>query len=105
MTFLHLLVLVLGVLAAIVGADALGHRGRGPWPIALVALALVPVAGWLYSPWLAAFSLGLALGASVVMVASWTRIFVQRRHLRREQSRERELTRARQLEEPARRRR
>ncbi len=103
MTFLHLLVLVLGVVAAIVVADVLGHRGLGPWPVGLIALALVPVAGWLYSPWLAAFSLGLALGAAVVMVASWTRMFVQRRHRRREQSRERELTRARQLEEPVRR--
>lgn len=105
MTFLHLLVLVLGVLAAVVVADVLGHRGLGPWPVGLIALALVPVAGWLYSPWLAAFSLGLALGAAVVTIASWTRTFVQRRHRRREQARERGLTRARQLEGTLRRRR
>lgn len=99
MTFLHLLVLALGVLTAIAAADVLGHRGVGPWPIGLIALALVPVAGWFYSPWLAAFSLGLALGASVVMIMSWTRTFVHRRHLRREQARDRELTRSRQLED------
>jgi membrane protein implicated in regulation of membrane protease activity len=104
-TFLHLLVLVLGVLTAVVVADVLGHRGLGPWPVGLVALALVPVAGWLYSPWLAAFSLGLALGAAVVTIASWTRTFVRRRHRRREQARERDLTRARQLEGTLRRRR
>ncbi|WP_422116812.1 hypothetical protein [Brachybacterium sp. UNK5269] len=105
MTFLHLLVLVLGVVAAIVGADVLGHRGLGPWPIALLALALIPVAGWLYSPWLAAGSLGLALGAAAAMVAAWTRTFAQRRRLRREQLRRRELTRARQFEQTARRQR
>ncbi|MFC7463342.1 hypothetical protein [Brachybacterium sp. GCM10030252] len=98
MTFLHLLTLALGVLAAVAGADLLGRKSIGPWPIGLLALALVPVAGWLYSAWLAALTLGLALGAGVVMIASWTRTFVDRRRSRREMSRQQADARDRQLE-------
>ncbi|WP_193104868.1 hypothetical protein [Brachybacterium sp. FME24] len=100
MTFLHLLVLALGIPAALAAADLLGHRNIGPWPIGLVALALIPVAGWFYSPWIAAFALGLAVGAAGVIVTSWTRSFVHRRQTRREQARQREHSRSRQLEEP-----
>lgn len=99
MTFLHLLVLALGVLAAIAASDLLGHREVGPWPIGLLALALVPLAGWLYSPWIAALSLGLALGAGIVIVASWSRSFVQRRQSRKERARRSSNARAEQLGE------
>jgi membrane protein implicated in regulation of membrane protease activity len=98
-TFLHLLVLALGIVAALVVADLLGHRGVGPWPVGLAALALALGAGLLYSPWLAALSLGLALGAAVVIVASWTRTLVARRHARREQTRRAQDARRAQLED------
>lgn len=98
MTFLHLLVLALGVLAALVASDLLGHRGIGPWPVGLAALLLFPVAGWFYSPWLAALALGLGLGASAVITLSWTRTVMQRRHARRNQARDRADARSRQLE-------
>lgn len=100
MTFLHLLVLVLGVVAAVVAADLLGHRDLGPWPVGLVALLLFPVAGWFYSPWLAALALGLGLGASAVITVSWARTIMQRRHARRNQARDRDQARSRQLEGP-----
>lgn len=99
MTFLHLLVLALGVVAALVLADLLGHRGIRPWPLGLAALALAVGAGILYSPWLAALSLGLALGAAVVTVASWTRTVIGRRHARREQARASQDARRKQLED------
>jgi len=98
-TFLHLLVLALGVVAAVVLADLLGHRGVGPWPIGLAALALAIGAGILYSPWLAAASLGLALGAAVVILASWTRSVIARRHARRHQARAAQDARRTQLED------
>lgn len=98
MTFLHLLVLALGVLTALVASDLLGHRGIGPWPVGLAALLLFPVAGWFYSPWLAALALGLGLGASAVITLSWTRTVMQRRHARRNQARDRADARSRQLE-------
>lgn len=98
MTFLHLLVLALGLLAAIAGSDLLSHRGVGPWPIGLVALLLVPIAGWFYSPWIAALALGLALGTGILLVASWTRTFMTRRHARREQARRLTEAKARQLD-------
>ena len=99
MTFLHLLVLALGIVAALVLADLLGHRGVGPWPLGLAALVLAVGAGILYSPWLAAFSLGLALGAALVMVASFTRSLLDRRHARREQARRAQDARRAQLED------
>lgn len=99
MTFLHVLVLVLGAFAAIVLADALGHREIGPWPIGLIALVLAVVAGLSYSPWLAALSLGLGLGTGIVLVGSWTRNVLGRRRARREQVRQAQRTRQRQLED------
>lgn len=99
MTFLHLLVLVLGAVAAIVLADVLGHRQMGPWPVGLIALVLAVLAGLSYSPWLAALSLGLGLGTGVVLVGSWTRSVLSRRHARREQARQSQSARQRQLEE------
>ncbi|MGO2608181.1 MAG: hypothetical protein ACTH8V_13775 [Brachybacterium tyrofermentans] len=98
MTFLHLLVLALGVAAAVIAADLLGHRDIGPWPVGLVALLMFPVAGWFYSPWLAALALGLGLGASAVITVSWARSVIQRRHERRTQARDRDRARTRQLE-------
>lgn len=97
MTFLHLLVLALGIVAAVALADVLSHRGIGPWPIGLGVLVLVPIAGWLYSSWLAALALGLAVGISAVLVVSWTRTFVRHRRLRREQARARREAREAQL--------
>lgn len=105
MTFLHLLVLALGVVAAIVLSDLLGHQGVGAWPLGLGALVLALGAGLLYSPWLAALSLGLALGAGIAMVASWTRDILRRRHARREQARRSQDARRGQLEESERTRR
>lgn len=99
MTFLHLLVLALGIVAAIALSDLLGHRGVGAWPIGLGALTLALGAGLLYSPWFAALSLGLALGAAISMMASWTRDIVRRRHARREQARRSQDARRNQLEE------
>ena len=96
MTFLHLLVLALGVAAAVIAADLLGHRDIGPWPVGLVALLMFPGAGGFYGPWLAA--LGLGLGASAVITVSWARSVIQRRHARRTQARDRDRARTRQLE-------
>ncbi|PWH07687.1 hypothetical protein DEO23_03435 [Brachybacterium endophyticum] len=63
MTAVHVLVLVAGLVVAIVLSDLLGHRGIGAWPVGLLALILVPVAGYFYSPWIAALALGVGLGA------------------------------------------
>jgi membrane protein implicated in regulation of membrane protease activity len=98
-TFLHLLALALGIVGAVAGSDVLGHRGIGPWPIGLLALLLVPVAGWLYSPWVAAIALGLALGTAVVRIASWRTAFRDRRQARRDQARHTADARSRQLDE------
>ena len=97
MTFLHLLVLAVGVLVAIVAADLLSHAGIGPWPVGVVTILLIPLAGWLYSAWLLAFTVGAALGTSIVLVGSWGRAFLRRRHTRREMARRRKAARAAQL--------
>lgn len=98
MTFLHLLTLALGVLGALAACDLLQRRGVGPWPVGLLALALVPLAGWFYSPWLAAAALGAAIGVGVRLAASGIRVFLGRRRVRREQARARQEARDRQLE-------
>jgi len=82
-TFWHLILLVVGVLAAIASADALRHRGIGAWPVGILALALVLVAGWSYSAWLAALSLGVAAGVGIVLVATMVRGISLRRRERR----------------------
>ncbi|MFC0675261.1 hypothetical protein [Brachybacterium hainanense] len=85
MTFLHLLVLVVGVLAAVALADVLGHRGIGPWPAGLLVLPLVLLAGYLYSAWIAAFALGFALGAAIMLGAALVRSVRDHRRMRREE--------------------
>ncbi|APX34297.1 hypothetical protein BH708_18065 [Brachybacterium sp. P6-10-X1] len=97
MTFLHLLVLAMGVLVAVVAADLLSHADIGPWPVGVVTVLLIPLAGWLYSAWLLAFTVGAALGVSIVLVGSWRRTFLRRRHARREMGRRRRAARAAQL--------
>lgn len=97
MTFLHLLVLAVGVLVALVAADLLSHADIGPWPVGVVTVLLIPLAGWLYSAWLLAFTVGAALGISTVLVGSWGREFLRRRHTRREMSRRRKDARSAQL--------
>lgn len=99
MTFLHLLVLALGIVAALVLTDLLGHRGVGAWPVGLGALVLALGAGVLYSPWLAALSLGLAVGAAISLVHSWTRDLIRHRHARREQTRRAQEARRGRLED------
>lgn len=84
MTAIHVLVLVAGAVAAIILADLLGHRGIGPWPVGLLGLALVPVAGWFYSPWIAALALGLALGAGIMLVGARIREILRERRVVRE---------------------
>lgn len=83
-TWLHLLVLVLGAVAAVAASDLLGHRGIRPWPIGLVVLALVVAAGWFYSAWLAAAALGTGVGLLIVGGAGLVRTFVRHRRLRSE---------------------
>lgn len=97
MTFLHLLVLAVGVLVALASADLLSHADVGPWPVGVVVLLLVPLSGWLYSAWLLAFTVGAALGISTVLAAVWGREFLRRRHARRETSRRRVEARSAQL--------
>lgn len=97
MTFLHLLVLAVGALVAIVAADVLSHADIGPWPVGVVTILLIPLAGWLYSAWLLAFTVGAALGISIVLVGSWGRTFLRRRRTRREMARRRKAARAAQL--------
>ncbi|EWS82058.1 hypothetical protein [Brachybacterium phenoliresistens] len=83
MTFWHLILLVVGILAAIASADALRHRGIGVWPVGILALALVFLAGWTYSAWLSALSLGAAAGVGIVLVATMVRGISLRRRDRR----------------------
>ncbi|UQN29667.1 hypothetical protein [Brachybacterium kimchii] len=84
MTAVHVLVLVAGVVAAIVLSDLLGHRGIGAWPVGLLALALVPVAGYFYSPWIAALSLGLAFGAGIMLLGTRIRSLMRERRIVRD---------------------
>ncbi|WP_152351670.1 hypothetical protein [Brachybacterium subflavum] len=84
MTAIHVLVLVAGIVAAIVVSDLLGHRGIGAWPVGLLALVLVPVAGYFFSAWVAALSLGLAFGAGIMLLGTRVRSLMRERRLVRE---------------------
>jgi uncharacterized protein (DUF58 family) len=92
MTAVHILVLLGGVIAAIILSDLLGHRGIGAWPVGLLALALIPVAGWFYSAWLAALALGAALGACIMLMGSRVRAMLRERRARREAREARQST-------------
>jgi ABC-type transport system involved in cytochrome bd biosynthesis fused ATPase/permease subunit len=98
MTVLHILVLVAGLVGAIALTDVLGHRDIGPWPVGILALALIPVAGLTYSPWLAALSLGVATGTAIMMVGSRIREITHERQIKKEARERRQATRDRQLE-------
>lgn len=97
MTLAHLILLVLGVVAAIVAADLLGHAGIGAWPIGLLVVALVGVTGWFYSGNLAAITLGLALGFCIVSGRDLVRSARRRRALRAGARREADDLRNRKL--------
>jgi hypothetical protein len=98
MTVLHTLVLVVGLVGAIALTDVLGHRGIGPWPVGLVALALVPVAGLTVNPWLAALSLGMAVGTALVMASTRVREIAHERQAKKQAREHQQAMRDRQLE-------
>ncbi|WP_105566579.1 hypothetical protein [Microbacterium halophytorum] len=83
MTILHWIVLALCAAAAIVASDMLGHRGVRPWPVGLLTIALVVLAGVFYSPWLAAAGLGFGTGLLILAVGSLARTFLKHRSRRR----------------------
>lgn len=84
MTFLHLILLILGVVGSIVLADVLGHAGIDTWPIGLLILVLIVVTGWTYSGSLASVTIGLAIGFCLVAGASLVRSISTGRRLRKE---------------------
>ena len=91
MTIVHCIVLALGVAIALVLCDLLERAGIGTWIAALATIPLVVAAGWYYSAWLAALSLGYALGISVRTITIWSRRALARRH---ERAQQRDATRA-----------
>lgn len=84
MTFVHLGLLALGIVAAVAAGDLLGHRGIGRWPVALAALSLVVIGGWTYSAPVSAFALGAAIGVAVGFGAEQVRSFTRTRRRYRE---------------------
>lgn len=100
MTFLHLALVALGVLAAVAASDLLGHRGIGRWPVVVAALALVIAGGWSYSASLSAFALGTAIGACLLFGVERARDLLRTRQTYREATRARS-EQTRRLEQSA----
>lgn len=100
MTFLHLLVLLIGVAVTVVAADLLRHANIGTWPIGIVILLLILATAWTANAWLASLTLGLALGFGVIAGLDLVRSVTRGRRERAEARRLREDERSRQLEKP-----
>jgi len=83
-TFVHLGLLLLGIVAAVAASDLLGHRGLGRWPVAIGALVLVLAGGYTYSAPVSAFALGTAIGVAVMFGAERVRTFSRTRRRYRE---------------------
>lgn len=98
MSILHLLVLALGVVAAVVAADLLRHRDIGSWPVGILVVVLIPITGWTYSAWLASLTLGLGIGFAGMAGIDLVRSVGRGRSLRTQARRSREWERERQME-------
>lgn len=70
---MHVALLILGIVAALVADDVCGHRAWPRWPLLIAVIGLIWLSGWLYSAPLAAFTLGLGIGATTVAVRGWVR--------------------------------
>lgn len=89
MTFLHLALVVVGVLAALAASDLLHHRGIGRWPVGLASIALVLAGGFAYSASVSALALGSAIGCCALFGVDRVRELARTRRAYLETARER----------------
>lgn len=98
MIFVQLALLAGGCAAGVIASDLLGHRNRGPWPVAVATILLVLLGGLLYSGEILAVALGLGLASAGVTTVGWARKLSANRRRTQEARSAQAAARARQLE-------